>query len=414
MEKSEFFADARTDTQGPLTGIRVLEATNYASGPVCGMILSDLGAESVKCELPGTGDPNRFVPPFIKDQRDGESSVVYNTMNRGKRCVTLDFRKPEGQELFRRLAANADVLIENFSPGTMDAWGIGYQAIRAIKPDIIYTSISGFGQFGPLSHKKGFDPVGQAMGGLMSVTGEAGGRPLRAGTVIADDMAGWQAAIGTLAALHHHTKTGEGQQVDACLTDSQLYATSYGIMAAAETGHIWQRSGNAIGGGAPMNTYRTSDDHWLCLFAPFEKQWQALCVVMGQPELASDPRCADWNARVANAEFIDLEVAAWIATMTADQAEATLEAADLVAARVMDFGDIVKFPHYHARDMIVKAEHAVHGPITHYGVATKHSRTPGGVRRAAPLLGEHNAQIFGGELGLGAAELADLKTKKII
>ena len=195
---------------------------------------------------------------------------------------------------------------------------------------------------------------------------------------------------------------------------SQLYATSYGIMAAAECDFIWQRSGNAIGGGAPMNTYRTSDDHWLCLFAPFEKQWQALCAVIGKPELASDPRCKDWDARVQNAEFVDLEVAAWVATQTAAQAEATLEAADIVAAPVMDFGEIVNFPHYQARDMIVKAEHAVHGPITHYGVATKHSRTPGGVRRAAPLLGEHNAEILGGELGLGEADLADLKSRKII
>ena len=364
--------------------------------------------------MPGTGDPNRFVPPFIKDQRDGESSAVFGSLNRGKRSVTLDFRKPEGQALFRRLAAMADIVIENFSPGTMDAWALGYKDIRAVKPDIIYVSISGFGQYGPLSHRKGFDPVGQAMGGLMSVTGEAGGRPLRAGTVIADDMAGWQAAIGALAALHHRSQTGEGQWIDACLTDSQLYATSFGIMAAAECDYIWQRAGNAIGSGAPMNTYQTADGHWLNIFSPFDKTWQALCGVMGKPELASDPRCVDWAARTVNTEFVDLEVAAWVATQTADQAEAALEAADVVAARVMDFGEIVKFPHYHERDMIVKAEHPQHGPVTHFGVGTKHSRTPGGVRRAAPLLGEHNAEVYGKELGLSAAELGELKAKKII
>jgi crotonobetainyl-CoA:carnitine CoA-transferase CaiB-like acyl-CoA transferase len=414
LEKADFFAEARTDSHGPLTGIRVLEATNYASGPVCGMIMSDLGAESIKCEMPGAGDPNRFVPPFIKDQRDGESSVVFGSINRGKRSVTLDFRKPEGQALFRRLAAMADIVIENFSPGTMAAWGLGYKDIFAVKPDIIYVSISGFGQFGPLSHRKGFDPVGQAMGGLMSVTGEAGGRPLRAGTVIADDMAGWQAAIGALAALHHRSQTGEGQWSDACLTDSQLYATSFGIMAAAECDYIWQRAGNAIGSGAPMNTYQTADGHWLNIFSPFDKPWQALCGVMGKPDVASYPRCVDWAARTANTEFVDLEVAAWVATQTADQAEAALEAADVVAARVMDFGEIVKFPHYHERDMIVKAEHPQHGPVTHFGVGTKHSRTPGGVRRAAPLLGEHNAEVYGKELGLNAAELGELKAKKII
>jgi crotonobetainyl-CoA:carnitine CoA-transferase CaiB-like acyl-CoA transferase len=414
MEKQEFFAEARADSFGPLTGIRVLEATNYASGPVCGMIMSDLGAESIKCEMPGTGDPNRFVPPLIENRRDGESSAVFGSINRGKRSITLDFRKPEGQALFRRLAATADIVIENFAPGTMDAWNIGYKAIREVKPDIIYVSISGFGQYGPLFHRRGFDPVGQAMGGLMSVTGEKGGRPLRAGTVIADDMAGWQAAIGALSALYHRSRTGEGQWIDACLTDAQLYATSFGIMAAAECDYVWKRAGNAIGSGAPMNTYKTSDGHWLSIFAPFDKTWQALCGVMGKPELASDPRCADWNARAENSEFVDLEVGAWVATQTADQAEATLEAAEVVAARVMGFDEIVKFPHYRERDMVVEAEHPRNGMLTHFGVSPKHSRTPGRVRRAAPLLGEHNNEIYGGELGLSEAELHELQEKKII
>jgi crotonobetainyl-CoA:carnitine CoA-transferase CaiB-like acyl-CoA transferase len=414
MLKEEFYAEARAGTHGPLTGIRVLEATNYASGPVCGMILSDLGAQSIKCELPGTGDPNRQVGPFIKNLRDGGSSVIYNSMNRGKRCVTLDFRKPEGQDLFRRLAARADIVIENFSPGTMDAWELGYRHIRAVKPDIVYVSISGFGQFGPLHHKKGFDPVGQAMGGLMSVTGEPDGRPLRAGFVIADDMAGWQAAIGALAALHHRTTTGEGQQVDACLTDSQLYASSYGIMAAAEAGHVWQRSGNSLGSGAPMNTYQCKDGHWLSVFAPFQKHFEALCRLMGRDELIGDPRSATWDARGEHAVWLDEIVGTWTATLTAEEAETALAAADIVAARVLDFGEIVRFPHYHARDMIVKAEHPTHGPLTHYGVGTKYSRTPGGVRRAAPLLGEHNAEVYCDELGLSADELAALRDKGIV
>ena len=149
MEKQEFYKDARADSAGPLEGIRVLEATNYASGPVCGMILCDLGAESIKCEMPGKGDPNRMVPPFVSERGDLESSAVFSGINRGKRGVTLDFRKPEGQDLFRRLAKTADIIVENFTPGTMASWGIGYEQIREVKPDIVYVSISGFGQFGP-------------------------------------------------------------------------------------------------------------------------------------------------------------------------------------------------------------------------------------------------------------------------
>ncbi|MBV1961841.1 MAG: CoA transferase, partial [Immundisolibacteraceae bacterium] len=164
MDREAFYANADPKSLGPLQGIRVLEATNYASGPVCGMILSDFGADSIKCEMPGKGDPNRGVPPFYSDAGDTESSVVFAGINRGKRGVTLDFRQPEGQALFRKLAAQADIIVENFTPGTMKKWGIGYEEICAVKPDIIYISISGFGQFGPLHHKKGFDPVGQAMG----------------------------------------------------------------------------------------------------------------------------------------------------------------------------------------------------------------------------------------------------------
>lgn len=414
MEQKDFYAKADPNSKGPLEGIRVLEATNYASGPVCGMIMADFGADSIKCEMPGSGDPNRGVPPFYSAAGDTESSAVFAGINRGKRSVTLDFRKPEGQELFRKLAAKADILIENFTPGTMAKWNLGYADICEVKPDIIYVSISGFGQFGPLHHKKGFDPVGQAMGGLMSVTGERDGRPLRAGTVIADDMAGWQAALGALAALQYRHSTGKGQQIDACLTDAQLYASSYAVMGYANANYLWQRNGNTLGGGAPMNTYLCADGEYVCIFAAFDQQWQILCKMLGREDLIADPRTVDWINREKNADFIDGLIRAWLADQSAEEVVAKCDGAGLIAAPVLGYDKIVENEHFQAREMIQKVEHPLHGPLTHFGVADKFSVSPARIRSTAPLLGEHNEQIYQGELGLSEEELIALKKKGII
>jgi len=209
MEKTEFYRDALPDSRGPLEGLRVLEATNWGSAPICGALLVDLGAESIKIDMPGTGDPVRHVGPFVGDNAKLDASIYHNVFNRGKRNITLDIRKLEGQALFKELAMSADFVIENFTPGTMSKWGLGYDEIREVKPDIIYISVSGFGQFGPLQRNKSFDPIAQAMAGMMVSTGEKGGRPLRTGHAIADNGVGWQGVIGALAALYHREKTGE-------------------------------------------------------------------------------------------------------------------------------------------------------------------------------------------------------------
>ena len=414
MDREAFYANADPKSLGPLQGIRVLEATNYASGPVCGMILSDFGADSIKCEMPGKGDPNRGVPPFYSDAGDTESSVVFAGINRGKRGVTLDFRQPEGQALFRKLAAQADIIIENFTPGTMKRWGIGYEEICAVKPDIIYISISGFGQFGPLHHKKGFDPVGQAMGGLMSVTGEKDGRPLRAGTVIADDMAGWQAALGALAALQYRNSTGKGQWVDACLTDAQLYASSMGVMGAANGDFVWQRSGNSLGGGAPMNTYLCSDGEYVSLFAPFDPHWKALCGLMGREELIDDPRTNSWKSREQHAEFVDQMIDGWLGNLSSAEVVAACDSVEVVAAPVLGYDQIIENDHFKQRDMIYQVEHPKHGPLTHFGVADKFSVSPAHIKATAPMLGQHNQQVYQDELGLSEDDIADLVGKGVI
>jgi len=414
MEKHEFYANAIPGSLGPLEGIRVLEATNYASGPICGMIFSDLGAESIKCEMPGKGDPNRQVPPIIIGGDDLDASTIFDGYNRGKKSVTLDFRKPEGQALFRKLAAKADVVIENFTPGTMSAWNLGYEHLSKENPGLIYVSISGFGQFGPLQKKKAFDPVGQAMGGFMSVTGEKGGRPLRTGTVVADDMAGWQAAIGALAALQYRNGTGLGQHVDAAMTDAMLYATDMGIMGTANADFKWEPAGNGLGAGAPMDTYLCKDKEWVYIFAPFDAHWERLCKVMGRTDLHDDARIDSYQGRIENVEVVDQAISEWIGRLTVNEAVALLDEADVVNAPILTFADIIKHPHYRERDMVLELEHPKYGPLTHFGVAAKFSLTPGKLTHTAPSLGQHNEEVYQFELGLSETELDDLKERKII
>ncbi|MCG2633853.1 MAG: CoA transferase [Gammaproteobacteria bacterium] len=414
MEKQEFYAQAIADSVGPLEGIRVLEATNYASGPICGMIFSDLGALSVKCEMPGKGDPNRQVPPLIAGGDDLDASTIFDGYNRGKKSITLDFRKPEGQALFRQLAARSDVVIENFTPGTMSAWKLGYEHLSKENPGLVYVSISGFGQFGPLQKKKAFDPVGQAMGGFMSVTGEKGGRPLRTGPVLADDMSGWQAAIGALAALQYRNKTGQGQHVDASMTDAMIYATDMGIMGTANADFDWQRSGNTLGAGAPIDTYLCKDGQWVFIFAPFDAHWVRLCETMGLKGWADDPRLASYQARIENVAAVDEVINQWISKLTVDEAMALLDAAEVVAAPILTFEEIIKHPHYRERESVVELEHPKYGSLTHFGVATKFSRTPARLRHTAPSLGQDNEEIYQLELGLSDSEMDEMRAQKII
>jgi crotonobetainyl-CoA:carnitine CoA-transferase CaiB-like acyl-CoA transferase len=292
MDKSAFYADAMPGSRGPLAGIRVLEATNYGAGPICGMVLSDLGAESIKCEQPQVGDPIRSWPPYLTgaDGKDFWSGIWALTFNRGKRAVTLDFRKPEGQDLFRRLAAHADVVIENFTPGTMARWGLGYADLKAVKPDLIYVSVSGFGQWGPLKDKRGLDPIGQAMGGVMAGTGEPGGRPLRVGFAIADNMSGWMGAMGALAALNFRRRTGRGQWVDASLIDAMLTRSDVKLMGVAHAGYEVKPTGNGTDLGAPLDLFRCADGRWLYIHALYDHLWKRLADVMGRPDLKRKTR----------------------------------------------------------------------------------------------------------------------------
>ena len=312
MTRDEFYREANPDSRGPLAGYRVLEVTQAIAGPVVGTVFADLGAEVLRCELPGQGDMTRWIDPFLDAGRDPNAACWHMSVNRGKRAVTLDIRTPEGQAIFRDLARDADVLVENFTPGSMDELGLGYAAIRQVNPAIVYVSVSGFGQWGPLSGMRGVDTVAQAVSGMMAMNGVVGGDPLISTANLVDHLTGWQGAIGAMAALLHRHKTGEGQYIDVALADTAIYASDQRIMAAHNADKQWPRMGNSIDMGAPMNCYRCRDGGYVYLFAILDTLWPRVCTVIGREDLIDDPRCKGMRDRAQNRQFVDQVTADWI------------------------------------------------------------------------------------------------------
>jgi crotonobetainyl-CoA:carnitine CoA-transferase CaiB-like acyl-CoA transferase len=414
MTRDSFYAKAKPDSKGPLEGIRVLEATNYGAGPFCGTVLVDFGAESIKVEMPKTGDPVRALGPFIGGKRELETGAWYLSINRNKKCVTLDLRQPEGQAIFRELAKQADIVVENFTPGVMAGWGLGYEDIVKVKPDIIYVSISGFGQFGPLSHRKGFDPVAQAMGGIMSMTGEKGGKPLRAGFALADDLAGWMGAMSAMAALHYRSRTGEGQHIDSSLVDSILYASDSGVMGAANAGFIPPRYGSGYAGAAPLNSFPCRDGRYAFVHGVFDNGWRGLCKEMGRSDLIDDPRTCTLAARGENEDFVNATVTEWTQRHTVEEVVAASERGGFVASPILDFAEICEEPHFLERESVAHVDHPLHGALKSYGVGPKFSRTPARIRHAAPQLGQHNEEVYAGTLGYSKEKIAQLRAAGII
>ena len=414
MRKEEFYSEALPNSKGPLEGIRVLEATNVAAGPLAGTLLADLGAESVRCEMPGKGDILRQVTHCqVPGSSELDRSAYYLSVNRNKKSITLDLKRTEGQELFRKLARHVDVVIENFKPGTMERWGLGYQDIRKIKLDIIYTSVSGYGQYGPYSHRPGYDHIGQAMGGLMSITGYPDGPPTKTGHAIADNLGGWQGAFGTLAALVYRMKTGKGQHVDVNLVDSILYTTTFGLMGAANATWHWEKTGNRHPLNAPSNTFLCRDG-WVILAVASDSHWERLCRLMGREDMIGIPQTISSARRAENWQLIEEAVAKWTREQTVDQVVDAFEEAGLVASHILSFEDILHDPHFRERDMVAEVDHPTTGSLKLFGVASKYSLTPARVRTPAPLLGQNNMEVYGGWLAMSDAEMKQLKDQGII
>jgi formyl-CoA transferase len=408
MEKAEFFRDARRDRTGPLAGVRVLEATTTWAGPMCGCLLADFGADVVKVEHPA-GEVSRRSPPFLPGT-DPPLAFMHEIVNRNKRNVALDLHGEAGRALFVRLAAESDVVIENFRPGTADAWGIGYAAVRAVRPDVIYVSISGFGQWGPDHDRVCYDPLAQAASGFLSLNGAPDGDPVKSPTFLADDLAGLHGALAALAALRHRDQTGEGQHVDVSLLDAMLFQST-GYLTLGAMGVDLPRLGNQFRIAAPANSYRCRGGV-LFIGTLLDSQWRRVAAVIGRPELADDPRYATGLARIAHRDEVNALVADWAHERDLADALAVLHAESIPAAPVRSYAEAAADPHVRAREMLQEVErNGARIPIT--GPAAKLSRTPIRVRSAARDLGADTEAVLA-ELGLSREERRALRDSGVV
>jgi crotonobetainyl-CoA:carnitine CoA-transferase CaiB-like acyl-CoA transferase len=387
---------------GALQGIRVVELGQLLAGPFCGQLLGDMGADVIKVEPPGAGDPMRLWG-------QGEEKVQWEVIARNKRSVSANLRIPEGQALVRKLIATADILIENFKPGTMEKWGLGPDVLHAENPGLIIARMSGYGQTGPYSDRAGFGGIGEAMGGWRYIVGEPDRPPSRMGISIGDTICATYGAMGVLAALHVREKTGKGQVVDAALYESVLQVMEGLVPEYDHGGYIRERSGSILPGIAPSNVYSCSDGEYM-IGANKDSLWQRLAEAMGRPELGSDPRYATHLARGQNQLELDELINAWTRTLTVDQVDTLMIEYSIPAGRVYRALEMIDDPHFKAREAIIEVETERFGKLKMQSAFPKLSATPSGVRRAAPsVVGQHNAEVYGELLGLSEAELADLK-----
>src|SRR5215211_357535 len=392
------------DAPRALKGLVVLDIGHWLAGPFGGTLLADFGAEVIKVEPPG-------------GQRTPMAGAIsWSVEARNKKCITLALNTPRGQELFKQLVRHADVVIENFKPGTLEKWGLAYDALAAENERIILTRVSGFGQTGPYRDRLSFDRLGIAMGGLTYTTGYTDRPPVRPGFMVADYGSGLMNAFATLIAVYNRdiAGTGKGQEVDVSLFETIFRLSGPLVANFDKLGNVRERSDNLVPGISPGDQFETSDGAWVVIHAGADHHFRSLMAAIGQPEMAHDPNYATLQQRVPAVEPLNALVGAWVKERTADDAIETLVAAGVAVARVYSAADIVADPHYAAREDIVTVEDSVVGPIKQVAPLPKLSRTPGRIYNAAPAKGEHNAEIYGGWLGLDDACLAELRKTGII
>lgn len=392
-----------------LEGIRVLDMTQAMAGPFCAMILADMGAEVIKVEPPGRGEMTRKMG-FAAQK--GDDSAAFLAINRNKKSVTIDMKSEEGQRLYHELAKTADVIVENFRPGVTERLGMDFATIHAINPRLVYGSISGFGQTGPHSSRAGFDLIAQGMAGVMSVTGEAGGEPVKSGVPLSDLAAGMYCAIGILNALYVRERTGEGQHVDTSLFEAAL---SFGVWETAElwtTGRVPEPFGSAHRLSAPYQALRTKDGY-VTVGANNPRLWERLCEAIGRTELQEDPRFVDNDARMTNRLVLQDELERTLTQETTATWVQRFEDAGFPAGPIYDYQQVFEDPHTIERGMLQEYEHPVAGTVKVLGIPVKLSATPGSIRLPAPLLGEHSAEVFA-QLGLSEERLDALREGGVI
>jgi formyl-CoA transferase len=393
---------------GALDGVRVIEMGQLIAGPFCGKLLGEFGAEVIKIEPPGAGDPLRNWR-LLKDG----TSVWWQVQSRNKRSVALDLRKPEGQEIARRLVAEADVVIENFKPGTLEEWGLGWDALSKLNPGLVMLRISGYGQTGPYRDRPGFGVIGEAMGGLRHLTAEPGRVPVRVGVSIGDTLAALHGALGVVMALYHHkVHGGPGQQIDVALHEAVFNVMESLIPEYSAFGAVREAAGSALPGIAPSNAYACRDGYVL-VAGNGDSIFKRLMEAIGRPDLAHAPDLASNIGRVARVEEIDGAIGDWTATRTIAEVLAVMDRARVPAGRVYTAKDIHEDPHYRARDMILRQTTREGYELDVPGIVPKLSGTPGAVRAPAPRLGEDTDAVLRAA-GLSEAQIATLREKGVI
>jgi formyl-CoA transferase len=377
------------------------------AGPFCGQLLGDMGAEVIKIEPPVVGDPMRAWGR-------GDYPLWWEVVARNKKSVSADLRVAEGQDLARRLIAKADVLIENFRPGTLEKWNLSPDALMKDNPGLIIVRVSGYGQTGPYSDRAGFGGIGEAMGGWRYIVGDPDRAPSRMGISIGDSLAATYGCLGALAALRHRDQTGQGQVVDSSLYEAVLQVMESMVPDYTVTGYIRERSGSFLPGIAPSNVYKCSDGEYL-IGANQDTVFGRLCEAMGRPELAKDQRYIDHINRGKNQIELDALIENWTKTLTVNELEAKMIKAGVPAGKIYRAPEMLADPHFAAREAIIDVEHPRWGTLKMQNVFPKLSETPGVVRSIAPqTVGQDNDEIYSSVLGLGPVELADLKTRGLI
>ena len=397
-------------TPQALDDMLVLDLTTIVSGGTVTSILADFGARVIKIENPQGGDPLRAWGPT----KNGVS-LWWKVVSRNKQSITLNLRDPRGQDLVKRLVAKADVLVENFRPGTMERWHLGYGALAAVNPGLVMVRISGFGQTGPYRDRPGFGTVAEAMSGFVALSGFPGGPPVLPPMPLADEVCGLFAALAAMIALHHRDRRGGlGQEIDASLYEPLFRLLVPNVSQFALLGEVQPRAGNRFAGGAPRNLYRSQDDEWVAISATTQRTFERLAQTMDRADLLADPRFAGNLNRVANVEALDAIIQEWMGARPLAEILRRLEAAEAVAGPVYDVRRILSDPHYRDRgDVITVADPDV-GDLPMPGVVPKLSQTPGHVSHAGPRLGEHNETIYGDVLGLSGDVRANLAREGVI
>jgi CoA:oxalate CoA-transferase len=392
----------------PLSDIVVLDLTRVLAGPYCGMLLADYGCNVIKIEPPGEGDDSRAFGPFV-----GKESAYFMSLNRNKRSMTLNLKEQEARDLFKQMVKKADIVLENYRPGTMEKFGLGYDELKKLNPKIIYGACSGFGHTGPYRLKPGYDILAQAMGGIMSITGPEGGEPVRVGASIGDIIAGLFTAIGVLMALHHRTMTGEGQKIDVSMLDCQVAILENAIARYFVSGSAPKPLGTRHPSITPFDAFKSKDGA-IIVGAGNDRLWEKLCDIIGKPELKADERFKSNALRTQNFKELYTFLNTAFQGKTTAEWIVDLEAAGIPCGPINPIDKVVADPQILFREMIVETDHPVAGAVKMAGVPIKMSATPGSVDKPAPMLGQHSAEILGEILGFTPEDVEGLRERNVL